>query len=79
MNQEKTQAEIDSGLTAASPDKMTPASLQTDLQKWESKIVKLAELADLSEYGNSGWELVSVVAESRSTGRCIYQFRRPIK
>lgn len=72
MSKEK---EIDSGMTGAAPDKMIPASIETfGMPQWEYLVIVRGELADLSQYGIEGWELISAAAHAFN--ETTYYFKR---
>lgn len=70
----RTQAEIDAGLTGASPDAMAPASMVLEPKRFEVLRVVKGELADLSPYLDEGWEPVAVMPHGFNEN--IYYFKR---
>lgn len=72
----QAQGEIDMGMTGAEPDSMAPWSIERSAPaKWEFLTQVNAAEADISRYGDEGWELVSV--RDHGFNESIYYFKRP--
>jgi hypothetical protein len=57
------------------PDGMAPRGLSAcEPPRWEYRSLLLPRLADLSQHGAEGWELVSVIAQPAD--QAAYYFRR---